>query len=405
MPAYVYGKRADDHPASRIPHFASRIMIIVYPANTTLPSSRANTIQILHTVRELAAQGNEVHLIARKGNKSEQEIFEYYGLVSHQNLHLHLVSPRESIVLKETLVVLGQRRNEEKILFTRDHLFADLLLKMRRLMNFKLVYEAHTLFFITAKETYMPIAWNEKKEKRIQKRESRIFQRADGIVFITSSLKDFVREHFAVTQPSQVIHDGTMVPSYQSVEQKSAQLLCYSGQFYLWKGISTLLESLRWIDGARLLMFGGNYSTVHDDMREMQRIIVEHNLGEKVEFRGFVPPSQIQSEISKCNIGILPLPQNIIGNRCNSPLKLFDYMANGLAVVASDLLTVREIIHHGKNGHVVEPGNPKKLAEGINEVLTDASYRNRLTAAAFETVKEYSWQKRGEHLHQFLSNI
>ncbi len=146
-------------------------MIIIYPANTTLPSPRANTIQILHTVRELAAQGNEVHLVARKGKAHEPEILKYYGIQPHSNLQLHLASPHESMVLKETLLLLGQRRKQQKLVFTRDHLFAALLLKMRRLMKFKLVYEAHTLFFVTAKETYMPIAWNEKKERRIQKLE------------------------------------------------------------------------------------------------------------------------------------------------------------------------------------------------------------------------------------------
>src|SRR5262249_43040022 len=151
--------------------------------------------------------------------------------------------------------------------------------------------------------------------------------------------------------------------SYQNSNQK-ADLLCYSGQFYLWKGVSTLLESLRWVEGAKLRMYGGNYSTVQDDMREMQRIIDAHGLASKVEFCGFVPPSKISGVISGCGIGVLPLPNNTIGNHCNSPLKLFDYMANGLAVVASDLLTVREIIQHGKNGHLVEPAHPQKLAEG-----------------------------------------
>jgi len=385
-------------------------VIVIYPANTTLPTPRANTIQILNTARELAAQGTDVHLVARKAHANPEEILAYYGIAPHENLHFHLVpapliklaKAHESMVLKKTWQLL-RKHTGEKILFTRDHLFASLLLKMRKLMKFKLVYEAHTLFSVTAKETYMPIAWNEQKEKRIQKREKYIFENADGIVYISSSLKKFVAQYFDVKLPSEVIHDGTHVA--QTLRPRPSNLICYSGQFYLWKGVATLMESLRWIDHAKLQMFGGGYSTVHDDMREMQKIIDQYQLASKLEFRGFLPPSEIARAISDCSIGVLPLPNNVIGNHCNSPLKLFDYMANGLTVVASDLLTVRELIEHGKNGHLVEPGNARSLAEGINAVLNNQTYRQSLAQSAFETVKSYSWQKRGERLNTFLASL
>ena len=72
-----------------------------------------------------------------------------------------------------------------------------------QLFTFKIVYEAHTLFSETARETYMPIAWNEQKEKRIRKREKFVFSKADAIVFISASLRDFV----AATIPSPSAFD------------------------------------------------------------------------------------------------------------------------------------------------------------------------------------------------------
>lgn len=388
-------------------------MKIIYPANTTFPSPRANTIQILHTARELAARGNEVHLVARQGNSSVPELFEYYGVQPEPNLKVHLVpAPRilsgakihESLILKETSQLLLRFRGERMIVFTRDPLFLSLLLRMRKLFGFPLVYEAHTLFFVTAKETYMPVAWSHRKEIRIKKREESVFRNSDGIVFISSSLNEFASEYFPLTQPSAVIHDGAVVPDAMPLK-KEANLLCYSGQFYGWKGISTLLHAMKWVEGARLRLYGGGYSTVKDDLREMQSIIDENDLSSKVELCGFLPPSRIPEAISGCSIGVLPLPDNIIGNRCNSPLKLFDYLANGLAVVASNLQTIREIVQHGKNGHLVPPGSPEKLAEGINRLLKDTAYRDSIAAAGFETARNYSWERRGTHLSQFLETI
>jgi glycosyltransferase involved in cell wall biosynthesis len=291
-----------------------------------------------------------------------------------------------------------------KIVFTRDPLFASLLIRARKMLRFKLVYEAHTLFFKTAKETYMPIAWNEKKEKRIRRREEMVFTSADAIVWISSSLQEFVSRYFQVRNPSVVVHDGTRVPD-RIPEQKDPNAICYSGQFYWWKGLSTLIEAMRWVDRAVLRLYGGGYSTVHDDLAIMQKVIDEHQLHSRVEFRGFVQPSKIADAISDCSVGVLPLPKNIIGNHCNSPLKLFDYMANGLAIVSSDLLTVREIITHGRNGHLVEPENARALAGGINQVLSDQSYRATLIDNAFQIVSDYSWNERGRKLLSFVKTI
>lgn len=385
-------------------------MIVVYPVNTIFPSARANTIQILRTAHALAVEGHDVHLIGKKGPSSLSDIYQYYGIPQTTRLNLQLVpAPRllktakghESLVMKRALQILSHFRKSPKILFTRDPLFASLFLRMKRILRLRVVYEAHTIFFVTAKETYMPIAWSEEKGRRIRKREERVLHKSDGVVFISSSLRDFTQQYFSLPANSAVIHDGTALPALAAA-QKQPNLICYSGQFYLWKGVATLLESMRWVEGAKLRLYGGGYSTVQDDLNEIHRILDEFSLRDKVEIHGFVPPAKIGETIAECSIGVLPLPKNIIGNHCNSPLKLFDYMANGLAVVASDLLTIREVIQHGLNGHLVAPGDPRALAEGINVLLHDSSYRSALATAARETARAYTWQERARQLIRFF---
>jgi glycosyltransferase involved in cell wall biosynthesis len=388
-------------------------MIILYPANTILPTPRANTIQILNTARELAAQGNEVHLVAKKADATQEEIRDYYGIESSPSFLMHLVpAPRifrsakghESLVLKKTFQLLTHFRAEKKLLFTRDPLFASILLKFRKLFRFRLVYEAHTLFFLTAKETYMPVAWSERKEQRLFQRERRIFSHADGLIFITNSLFQLAQQHFEFHQPCRVLHDGTRIPDQLSSDNRKGGI-CYSGQLYLWKGMINLLKAMSWVDDGVLHIYGGGYNTVQDDLAEMDKVIRELGLSSKINFHGFKPPSEIPAHITQHSVGVIPLPANIIANHCNSPLKLFDYMANGLAVVASDLSTIREVIEHGKNGHLVEPENPKSLAEGINKTLKDEEYRAKLARDAFRTVQKYSWQNRAMNLDNFLRSL
>jgi glycosyltransferase involved in cell wall biosynthesis len=387
-------------------------MIIIYPVNTTFPSPRANTIQILRTANELACLGNEVHLVAKRSSSTLQEIFDYYGIEPSPDLILHLVpAPRifantrahESLILKRAIQVLTHFRRRSKIVFTRDPLFAGMLLRMRSLFGHKLVYEAHTVFSLTARETYMPVAWSEKKEKRLRRREEMVFGRADGIVYISNSLKELVEATFVPPVHSTVVHDGTSVPSRMPSAQKDPLSVCYCGQFYSWKGVNTLLEAMQWVSGGTLRLYGGGYSTVQDDLRVMERIIEKYRLSDRVRRCGFRPRFRVRWAGSECSIGVLPLPNNIIGNRCNSPLKLFDYLAAGLAVVSSDLLTVREILRHGDNGHLVPPGDPRALADGINLLLRDEAYRQAIARAGFQTVKNYSWKRRAAEINRFLN--
>lgn len=52
-------------------------------------------------------------------------------------------------------------------------------------------------------------------------------------------------------------------------------------------------------------------------------------------------------------------------------MKLFEYMASRVPIVATDLPTIREVLRHGENTWLVEPGNPKALAEGIQRLLEE----------------------------------
>ena len=269
--------------------------------------------------------------MARQGLSSMEEIYFYYGIEPEPNLTIHLVpAPRilqisklhESLILKKSVQLLRKFRGESQIVFTRDPLFASLLLKMRKLLDFRLVYEAHTLFFITAKETYMPIAWNERKAVRIRKREDFVFRYSDGIVFISSSLRNFAAEYFPIPKYAAVIHDGASVPAVKP-SKKQDHLLCYSGQFYGWKGVSTLLRAMKWVDGGILRIYGGGYSTVKDDLLQMQSIIEELDLSKKVELCGFLPPSKIAEAISECSVGVLPLPEQYHRESMQFSIKAF----------------------------------------------------------------------------------
>jgi glycosyltransferase involved in cell wall biosynthesis len=102
---------------------------------------------------------------------------------------------------------------------------------------------------------------------------------------------------------------------------------------------------------------------------------------------------------------VLPNPASAISTRFTSPLKLFEYMAAGRPIVASDLPSIREVLRHEENALLVEPGNPSALAAGVRRLLDDRALADRLSSAALADVQDYSWNRRAERLEVLLEQV
>ena len=94
--------------------------------------------------------------------------------------------------------------------------------------------------------------------------------------------------------------------------------------------------------------------------------------------------------------------QAAISREHTSPLKLFEYMAAGRPIVASDLPSLREVLRHGDNAWLVQPDDPAALAQGIQHLLAEPALAARLAAQAQEEVQAYTWEQRAERILSFV---
>jgi glycosyltransferase involved in cell wall biosynthesis len=86
-----------------------------------------------------------------------------------------------------------------------------------------------------------------------------------------------------------------------------------------------------------------------------------------------------------------------------SPLKLFEYMAAGVPVVASDLPALREVLRDGENAVLVAPDDPGALAQGIRRVLEDKPLADRLAAQARRDAQAHTWTARAQAILEFIA--
>jgi glycosyltransferase involved in cell wall biosynthesis len=88
-----------------------------------------------------------------------------------------------------------------------------------------------------------------------------------------------------------------------------------------------------------------------------------------------------------------------------SPLKLYEYMAAGKAIVASRTGQIAEVIKHEVNGLLVEPGNVSDLAQAIICLLNDHDERKRLGInARRQAIEQHSWDTYIRRLEEFYFN-
>ena len=86
-------------------------------------------------------------------------------------------------------------------------------------------------------------------------------------------------------------------------------------------------------------------------------------------------------------------------------MKLFEYLAVGRPIVASDLLSTREIFTDGETARLFEAGNPAALAAQVRAVLADPGAADRMGHAAFDAAATYTWARRAERIERLLDEV
>lgn len=112
----------------------------------------------------------------------------------------------------------------------------------------------------------------------------------------------------------------------------------------------------------------------------------------------------IQDYLAICDILVSPHCPQIDGREFfGSPTKLFEYMAMGKAIVASNLGQIGKVLEDGKTAILVEPGNVDALVNGILKLAKDKNLREKLgKSARKEVIKNYTWR---QHTKRILNKL
>jgi glycosyltransferase involved in cell wall biosynthesis len=298
------------------------------------------------------------------------------------------------------LADLLRLRRHADLIFTRDPRLAWIFIKTRVLHGRPVVYEVHELFSTRPRDNRsLDPAEIRGVAGRTRNLERTVFAEADLLIPLTRSCADLLREEHGVAGSRlAVVPDGTAAPTGDIPARVShSRTVVYAGQLYPWKGVDTLIGAMKGVPGARLTILGG-LGPDDPNLAACRALARQGGIAERVHFAGFVPHADVRSRLAVAGVGVVPLPDRLMSRYFTSPLKLFDYMAAGVPIVASDLRALREVLLDGENALLVPPGDAEAMARAINRLLDDASLAERLRRRAFVDVADYTWERRADRI-------
>jgi glycosyltransferase involved in cell wall biosynthesis len=411
-------------------------MTVLYLADIRLPLERANGIQTMETCHALARRGHDVRLLVRPDTTSPaRDPFAFYDLPPLANFTIVRVGVRGPApfrrvhyltgAIAEALLARHRRdggRWRADVIFTRDLGVASMILRWPRSRRPPLIYESHgyapvVTGLLPEMLSNAPRA-SRAKGRRLTAREKRVWEHADGYVTITSALAQELERRLGPRAGVNVdvIPDGARVDPARRFEWDGppplgsgasagtggrGPLVTYAGHLYPWKGVETLLGALAAAPGLRGRVIGGHPS--EPDLGRLRQFAANLGLGERVEFTGMKAPGEVPALLREADLLVLPNRATSVSANYTSPLKLFEYLAAGRPIVASDLPALREILRDRENAWLVPPDDTGALAAALETLARDKGLAVRLAKAAFDSAGAYSWDARAERLEQTLA--
>jgi glycosyltransferase involved in cell wall biosynthesis len=397
---------------------------ILYLADIRFPLERANGIQTMETCHALARRGHQVTLVVRPDTHSPpRDPLLYYGLPSEPRLHIDrapVAGPSLARRIGYLSFALGRAAGTARsdLIITRDLGVASLLTAVPRTMRAPFVYESHGYApdvaaalpgLVETAKTPSP-----SKLRRLAEREARVWKGAEGYVTITGALAEDMRTRHGAREHVAVVHDGARAAPGARFDAEHRSLVphpltayspvvAYAGHLYPWKGVDVLLEAIARVPNAQGLIVGGHVE--EPDLGRLKASAERLGIASRIQFAGIVEPSRVPELLRGADILALPNPASAISTRFTSPLKLFEYMSVGRAIVASDLPSIREVLHHEVDALLVPPGDPGAIAAAIERVAAEPGLAARLARAAFDAAPQFSWDRRAERLERVFEEV
>lgn len=376
-------------------------MRICYIHNMRFPTERAHGAQVAFMCNALSKVGVEEVVLAypRRYTKIKEDPFSYYGIEKN-----FLTKPVPTI---DTQIFIHESMPAflNMILSYFQHFtfsFSSLIFLRKEKIIYSRDEISSLLFSFTKKKNFLEI---HDLPKRIKPFYRIIFRRMTGIVTISSQLKEELISEFDIS-PNKILvaHDAIDGKAFlRKFEKESAKarlgvdfskfIIMYIGALEDWKGYKLLLKASKILKSDFEIVIIGKFSS-------SQQIYMKKY--PRVKFMGFMPYRDLPKNQAAADLLVIPNSSKYeISRKYTSPLKLFAHLCSRRPLLVSDLPSLREVVSE-REVFFFKPDNVRDFIRVVYEVRQNHSIVKAKTERAYEKAKEYTWEKRGKRIIEFI---
>jgi glycosyltransferase involved in cell wall biosynthesis len=214
-----------------------------------------------------------------------------------------------------------------------------------------------------------------------------IFGSVDRLFCLNRYDASEVQRYGAPSSKIRIIPNGVDVEKFKPGDGREVKTLLWSGRFVSQKGLQYLIKAIeilvkaRGLAGLRLFLTGDGPL-----LTRTQHMVNQLGLEGNVTILGRVSREEVAERMRTCQIFALPSINEGL------PYALLEAMSSGMAVVASGLPGISSVVTNGKDGLLVPPKDPLMLAESIERLLNDETFRAALSKnARVLMANRYDW--------------
>lgn len=369
-------------------------MRILYLSSSYVPSRRADSVHVMKMCAAMARRGHAVTLVAKRSSRVEDVAtaspFDFYGVTPAFDI-VRILRPQRrggSLLFSLGLLpLLACRRARTDLVYARDLVGGYLAGRLFRLHT---LFEAHGLPNGRVSRWLLPGLCDSPVVSRV--------------VVISQALRELLRPYVGARAEAKMVvaHDAAdPLPASTSdrlpgSRTSAALQVGYVGHLYRGRGVELILELARRLPQFEFHLIGGNERELTSWRARGER--------PNVTLHGFVAPGTLSRCYQDLDVLLMPY-QRRVGVQSGrsdtaawmSPMKMFEYMASGKAIVSSDLPVLREVLVHDQSALLVSPDDVDEWEAVLLRLAARPDLRQRLGQAARQAFEaHYTWDARAE---------
>ena len=376
-----------------------RIAYVCADPGVPVFGSKGCSVHVQEGIRALRNQGASVTLFAQRlGDDPSADLVDV-PVLKLPRLSKESAAARETAAMNAN-VQLGawlEREGPFDMIYERYSLWAHAGMTFARNAGIPGILEVNAPLIEEQKQHRSLVHENEARQIA-----ERAFASARALIAVSRPVADYLESYRGTTGKVHVIPNGVN-PDRFSPEITPAIpppagtfTIGFVGTLKPWHGVDGLVEAFAVLrhhaPESRLLIVGDG-----PQRETIEKQLALHGIRDAAHFTGAVAPEDVPRFIASMDVGVAPYPH--LENCYFSPLKIFEYMATGIAVVGSRTGQVTELITHEENGLLYEPGDTAELADLLVRLRTKPELRQQLGLAARKNVlRHHTWNAVGARI-------